>query len=184
METKINLVLQRSLLDGFVGVLAVTLVDYFYICLSIFGVGVLLENKKTKKIFGVVSSLILIIFGVVIIKNLIIGGSVTSDVDSVSLFSSFVFVFLLTISSPMTIVFFTSLFTAKAIEYNYKKKQLLFFGLGTGLATLLFMGSSVIVFSLVKDAVPMLLVEILNALVGGLLIAYGAIRFRKNLIHN
>lgn len=45
----INLVLQKSIFDGLAGVLAVTIVDYFYIILAIFGIGKLLENKKVKK---------------------------------------------------------------------------------------------------------------------------------------
>jgi len=79
----------------------------------------------------------------------------------------------------MTIVFFTSIFTAKALEYNYTKKELLVFGLGTGLATLLFMGTSVILFSLIKGNVPVLLIQILNLVVGCLLIGYGGIRLVK-----
>lgn len=45
----INLTLQKTLLDGIVGVSAVTLVDYFYITLAIVGVGKLLENNRFKK---------------------------------------------------------------------------------------------------------------------------------------
>jgi hypothetical protein len=79
----------------------------------------------------------------------------------------------------MTIVFFTSIFTAKALEYNYTKKELLIFGFGTGLATFLFMGISVILFSLLKESVPTLLIQILNIAVGCLLIGYGGIRLLK-----
>ncbi len=40
-----NLTLQRSIYDGFAAVLAVTLVDYFYITLALFGIGKLLEEN-------------------------------------------------------------------------------------------------------------------------------------------
>src|SRR3989344_3412004 len=176
----INLALQRSIFDGLIGALAVTIVDYFYITLAILGIGKLLENKKIKKAFGVISSIVLIIFGIIIIKG-ITGGyiSTTIDTNSTNLLSSFASVFFLSISSPMTIVFFTSIFTAKALEYNYTKKELLIFGFGTGLATFLFMGTSVILFSLIKGGVPVLLIEILNIAVGCLLIGYGGIRLLK-----
>src|SRR3989338_10899301 len=176
----INLALQKSIFDGLVGTLAVTIVDYFYITLAILGIGKLLENKKIKKVFGIISSIVLIIFGIIIIKG-IMGGdiSATINTNSTNLLSSFVSVFFLTISSPMTIVFFTSIFTAKALEYNYTKKELLVFGFGTGLATFLFMGTSVILFSLVKGGVPILLIQILNLVVGCLLIGYGGIRLVK-----
>lgn len=176
----INLALQRSFLDGLIGTLAVTIVDYFYITLAILGIGKLLENKKIKKVFGIISSIALIIFGIIIIKG-IMGGdiSATINTNSTNLLSSFISVFLLTISSPMTIVFFTSIFTAKALEYNYSKKELLVFGFGTGIATFLFMGTSVILFSLIKGGIPISLIQILNLVVGCLLIGYGGIRFLK-----
>ena len=79
----------------------------------------------------------------------------------------------------MTIVFFTSLFTTKAVEYNYTKKELYVFGFGAGLATFLLMGTSVLLFSLVKGTVPVLLIQFLNIVVGCLLIGYGGIRLIK-----
>lgn len=178
----INLTLQRSLFDGFVGALAITIVDYIYITLSILGVDALLKNKKAKKVFGIISSIVLIIFGGVIIKNLIDSGvGVAVDIDSISLLSSFVTVFLLGISSPMTIIFFTSLFTAKAIEYSYKNQELILFGAGTGLATFLFMSVSAVLVSLLKGVIPLFLIQSLNVVVGCLLIGYGAVRLVKVL---
>jgi len=175
-----NLTLQGTIFNGLAGVLAVTIVDYFYITLAIFGVGKLLENNKVKKIFGIVSSIVLAVFGLIIIKGVVGGVSSTTGTISMTLISSFISVFLLTISSPMTIVFFTSLFTAKALEYNYQKKELLMFGLGTGFATLSFMGVSTIIFSLIKGDIPVLLIKILNLIVGCLLIGYGGIRLIKS----
>lgn len=176
----INLALQKTIFDGFAGVFAVTVVDYFYISLAIFGIGKVLENKMINKSFGIISSSVLIVFGLLILKG-VIGGGVSNRVitGTTNILSSFISVFLLTISSPMTIVFFTSLFTTKAIEYGYNKKELLFFGLGTGLATFLFMGSSVILFSLIRGSVPPLLIAVLNGIVGCLLVGYGGLRLWK-----
>ncbi len=176
----INLALKRSLYDGLIAVLAVTLVDYFYISLAILGIGKLLEKKKIKKAFGIISSVVLVIFGLVIIKG-VLGENVstTSTIQSETLLASFSATFFLTISNPMTIVWYTGLFTAKAVEYNYTKQELLVFGLSVGLATLLFMGTSVIMFSLAKKTVPISLMQTLNIIVGCLLILYGAFRFTK-----
>lgn len=179
----INLALQKSIIDGFAGVLAVTIVDYFYISLAIFGIGKLLENKKVKRTFGIVSSSVLIIFGLLILKGLFSNGVSNAIVaGTTSILSSFSSVFFITISSPMTIVFFTSLFTAKAVEYGYNKKELLFFGLGTGLATFMFMGSSVVLFSLIRGTVPLVVIKALNGIVGCLLIGYGSLRLWKAII--
>ena len=178
----INLALQRSIYDGLVAVLAVTIVDYLYITLSIVGIGKLLEKKKTKNVFGIISSIVLIIFGVIIIKGIVDNGLSTAvNIESASLLSSFLSVFILTISSPMTIVFFTSIFTAKAVEFNYTKKELYIFGFSVGSATFLFMGLSVILFSLLKQSVPIAMIQSLNLLVGVVLIGYGVIRIIKIL---
>ena len=176
----INLTLQRSIIDGFVAVLAVTIVDYFYITLAILGIGKLLEKKKVKKIFGIVSSIVLIIFGGIIIKD-VIGNVISIDVDATpsNLLTSFMSVLFLTISSPMTIVFFTSLFATKAVEYNYTKRELIIFGLSTGSATFIFLGTSVILFSVIGGAIPFIVIRLLNILIGVLLIGYGTVRLAK-----
>lgn len=180
----INLGLQKTILDGLAGVFGVTLVDYLYITLAIFGIGRLLKNNRFKKIFGAVSSLVLVMFGLLILKSILIAGGVQSDsVSTSNLLQSFSSVFLLTISSPMTVVFFTSLFTAKAVEHNYTKKELYLFGLGTGFATFLFMGTSVFIFSLIRSAVPTIFIQILNGIVGCLLVGYGTIRFYKVVLN-
>lgn len=180
----INLALQKTIFDGLAGVAAVTTVDYLYIALAILGVGSLLNNKHFKKIFGIVSSIVLVIFGYLILKGAIDAKVTTNTLSNASnLVSSFTSVFLITISSPMTIVFFTGLFTAKAIEYKYTKNELIKFGLGTGFATFLFMGLSVVLFSMIKGAVPVLLIQVLNGLVGFLLIGYGLLRLYKGIIN-
>jgi len=177
-----NLVLQKSLLDGFFAVLAVTLVDYFYITLSIVGIGKLLEHKKWKKIVGTISSLILAIFGTLLIyKATSVATPSDETIMTTSLLFSFTSTFLLTISSPMTMVFYTGLFSAKAIEHNFKKRELLIFGLSVGLATFIFMGTSVTIFSAIKEVVPVTLIKTANILVGSLLIIYGLVRIKPIL---
>ena len=112
----INLTLQENTLNGLTATLGAMLADYVYIVLAIFGIGKLLEKEKVKKVFGIISSIVLIIFGIFVIKNiLMINTSTNIDTNSVSLFSSFIYTFFLTLSSPLTIFLWTSLFTAKAI---------------------------------------------------------------------
>lgn len=178
----VNLTIQKSFFDGLAGVLAVTTVDYLYILFAVFGVGKLLEKKKVKKAFGIASSIVLMIFGLVIIRS-VLGGNVSTftGTNPLNFTTSFISVFFLTISSPMTIVFFTGIFSAKAIENNYTKKELLIFGLSVGLSTLLFMSASVVLFSLLGGSIPIKIIQTLNILVGLLLIVYGTIRIRPVL---
>ena len=177
----INLALQRTMLDGIVWATAVALVDLIYINLSILGIGKLLERKKIKKIFGIVSPLVLAVFGIFIISTAIVNSieNTTGVVTTATLFASFISVFSLTITSPMTIIVYKSLFSTKALEYNYSKKELFMFGWGTGLATFLFMSSAVLIISIFKGSIPSLLIVILNCVVWGLLIVYGVFRLVK-----
>jgi len=177
----VNIALQKTLYDGFAAVSAVTIVDYIYITLAILGVGKLLEKKKVKKAFGIISLIILIVIGIIILKSIPTEIKTLEITSNSNLLKSFSSVFFLTITNPMTIVFFTGVFSAKAIEYNYTKHQLRIFGLSVGLATLLFMGSSVILFTLLKKTVPILLIQALNVIVGSLLILYGITRLKPVL---
>lgn len=178
----VNLTLQKSIYDGFAAVLAVTLGDYFYVTLALLGIGKLLEEKRTKRLFGIVSSIVLIIFGAFILRGVINKGIVASTtIESSSIISSFLSVFFLTLASPLTIVLFVGLFAAKAIEHKYTKKQLIAFGLAVGSATFIFMSSTVIIFSILKGAIPIKVIQTLNLIVGIALIGYGAVRFMKVL---
>jgi len=169
-----NVTLQRTLLDGFSAVMAVTIVDYLYIILAIVGVGKAFEHVKAKQIVGITGSLVLIVFGI-IIMNSVSNSEITNTVSSTSnsLISSFMSAFFLTISNPLTIVFFTGVFTTKAVEYNYTKRNLNLFGFSVGLATVVFLGSSVLFFSLLRESIPVVVLKILNFIVGIALVCYG-----------
>jgi hypothetical protein len=72
-------------------------------------------------------------------------------------------------------------FASKVIEYNYTKQELFIFGISTGLATFLFMGTSVVLFSLLRQNVPTTLIQVLNIAVGCILVGYGGTRLTKIL---
>ena len=175
----INLTLQKTIFHGLVGALAVAIIDFSYVALAILGIGKILEKEKVKKIFGIVSSIVLVVFGLIIIRG-ITNLSISNEIiDSTSLLSSFTSVLLLTISNPITIVLYTGILGSKGIEKNYTQRELFVFGFGIGMATLIFMSASVILFSLIKGSVPVLLIQIMNLIVGCLLIGYGGTRFVK-----
>ncbi|MCG8568737.1 MAG: LysE family translocator [Spirochaetes bacterium] len=179
----LNISLQRTLGDGFIAVTAVTLVDYLYIILAIFGVGKLLEKDKVKKISGIIGAFILILFGMVMIYQAHI--KVNMNLPNISsradYWGSFISTFILTISNPLTILFWTSLFTSKAIENNYSLDQQKIFGVAAGFATLIFLGLTVLICTLLKTAIPLIWVHSLNIVVGLILIFYGVIRLYKLL---
>lgn len=176
-----NIALQRTFYDGLAGAFAVTLVDYIYIALALFGVGKLLKKKCVKKTFGILSSIVLMIFGLFLIKNFPTENTTVTVTTTSNLWLSFSSVFFLAISNPMAIVWNTSLLTTKAIECNYSKHQLLLFGLAVGLSTFLVFGVAILIFSLLKTTAPMLLIQVLNGTVACLLIGYGGTRLLKIL---
>ncbi len=177
----LNLSLQKTVIDGMFAVIAVTIVDYIFIALAVSGVGKLLEKPKIKLMLGMISSLVLILFGIIMIVSISPGSQISSpdNLMESDYISSFISAFLLTISSPLTIVFWTSLFAAKAIEKGYTQKELILFGIAAGFATLLFLGSAVALLSVMKTSIPITLLKALNIAVGSLLMIYGTIRLFK-----
>lgn len=176
-----NTVIQKSLLNGFACITAVTIVDYLYILLAIAGVGKLLENRRIKKVFGISSSGVLIVFGAMMIIQTVLNPENNPDpvVEAGGLVESFISAFILTASSPLTILFWTGLFGSKAIELNLSKSGLYAFGLSAGFSTVLFLGFSAVVISGLKNYIPYFIIYYLNLLVGSILIFYGVFRIIK-----
>jgi len=179
----LGITMAGSYANSLSGILAVTLADYMYIVLSLIGIGKLLQEDKIKKIFGIISSIVLILFGLMMFyKGLVfINGAEQAGPAAWTPLRSFTGCFVLTISSPLTIVFWSSVFSAKALEKNYKKNQLVIFGIGTGLSTFLFLSSAMLILSLLKSNIPDLMVQALNCIVGLVLIYYGVARTIKTI---
>jgi len=149
-------------------VFAIALVDAFYIILASIGASKMLENPKVKNIFKFIGAIVLIIFGLNIILN-VFGINIIPGLN-LKPNSSNIFIqgLILTLSNPITIIFWGSVLTTKIIEDNLKKKELTIFSVGLVSATLLFLTTVAI---------------ILNVVVGILIIFFGLKMFikKKNL---
>ena len=177
----VNTAIQGGPESGMAAVAAVTIVDYLYIVLAVSGIGKLLEKQKKRHILTLVSSAVLIFFGALMIKRgfsyfYTYSGTAGMNYGAVK---SFISAFILTISSPLTIVFWAGVFTAKAAEYSLGKRKLIVFGLSAGLATLIFLGISVVLFSIIRAMVPDMAIRLLNIAVGAVLIGYGVLRIKQ-----
>ena len=99
-------------------VIAIALVDAFYILLASLGASKLLGNEKVEKVVKIVGAIVLMIFGLNIILNVfginIIPGLNLNPNSS----SAFIQGIILTLSNPITIVFWGSVLTTKIIESN------------------------------------------------------------------
>jgi len=175
----------HSTAHGFAAVAAVSIVDYLFILLAIMGVGRLLEREDIKRIMGVGSAMVLIVFGYLMLKDAMASFSIslTMDQGSTSLVNSFTKAFILTASSPLTIIFWTGIFTARSIEKGFNRKQLWLFGIAAGSTTPLFLGGTVLAFSALRNAISFGFAPWLNLVVGVILISYGFIRLIQLLRH-
>lgn len=181
----LNVTVNNTLFAGLAAVAGVAVAVYLYITLAALGVGRLMERKPVRCALSVISAVILVLFGCVLLAGPL--RSLNGPADPIRISGGrtvgreFLSALLLTLSSPLTIVFWTGLFAAKALEYDLHKGSLLLFGLSAGLATPLFLGTAVLLVTAVRGFIPPLAVPVLNSVVGVLLIGYGVFRLIKSL---
>lgn len=153
-------------------VIAIAIVDAFYIFLASLGVSKLLEVEKVKKIFKIIGALILIIFGINIVLNVfninIIPGLNLKPTST----NIFVQGLILTLSNPITIVFWGSVLTTKIIEDNLKKKELAIFSAGLVSATIFFLTTVAVLGTMLSSFIPENISNVLNILVGILIVFF------------
>ena len=154
-------------------VLAIALVDAFYILLAGLGVSKIMEKENIKKTFKLIGSLVLIIFGLNIILNvfninLIPGLNLKPNTTNI-----FIQGLILTLSNPITIVFWGSLLTTKIIDDGLKKKELILFSIGLVSSTLIFLTFIAILGTILSNFIPETISSILNIVVGLLIIFFG-----------
>ena len=154
-------------------VLAIALVDAFYILLAGLGVSKLMEKKNVKSVFKIVGSLVLVIFGLNIILNvfninLIPGLNLKPNTTNI-----FIQGLILTLSNPITIVFWGSVLTTKIIDDGLKKKELAVFSIGLVSATLFFLTFIALLGTILSGFIPESVSNVLNIIVGLLIIFFG-----------
>ena len=170
----INLTIQRSTVDGLAGMLGALTGDSLYIILSVLGVGSLLNKPAAKTALSMVSAAVLILIGTaILISTLRPAQAAAGAAGHPEPLGSYLSVLVMTLSNPLTIVFFSSVFSSKAFEHGYDRLQLVWFGLGTATATVLFLSLSVILVAWIRDAISPAIVAGLNGVVGLVLIGYG-----------
>lgn len=156
-------------------VLAIAIVDLVYIALSGFGVAAVINKNKVKFVIKLFGSIVLTIFGV----NIVAGAFHFTLLPDITLFSDisgkniFIQGLLLTASNPLTIIFWSGVFSTQIIENNYNKPQLFYFGLGCVLSTLSFLSLIAILGTVINGLLTSVIIQILNMCVGILVIYFG-----------
>lgn len=158
------------------GVAAVTLVDSLFIIGAILGMAAILEKKEgAKTFFKYFGASILILFGLQTLLG-VFGLSILPAINlfrSVSSGSAFPRVLLLTLSNPLTIMFWAGVFSSKIVEDGLGRKEMYLFGAGAVLSTLLFMTFVSALGSVAGIFIPEAAMSVLNGLVGLILIGFG-----------
>lgn len=169
-----------SFLNSFLAVLAVTLVDAIFILLALSGATSFLQNKKNESFFKWLSAVILILFGVdILLDTLGIHLLPASNIiNTGSANNSFIYAFVLTLSSPLTILFWAGVFTAKISEEHYSDRDMFYFTLGCLSSTLIFLTFLSIIGSTFHYILSKEVITWVN-IIAGLMIIYFGVRVFK-----
>lgn len=172
----------KGLIPALLATLGVTAIDALYILLAVVGVGQLIEkNKKIETFLKYFGSLILIIFGIFLLFDTLRGDLSTSfNVADAAYQNPFLTAAILTLSSPLTIIFWTGVFASKTINENMKVNELTLFAIGALLSTLIFLSATSILGNFTKLFVNNHIISLLNIAVGLLLIFFGIKPLVKN----
>ncbi|BCJ92762.1 amino acid transporter [Anaerocolumna cellulosilytica] len=180
-------ILQTAANSGFLialtGVLGVTLVDGLYILAAILGLGTFLDKyPKAKKLLQYSGALVLIVFGL----SAILGSFHIRLLPSLTLVNSakytnvFINTLLLTLSNPLTILFWAGVFSAKIAEGQMKKQDFYAYGMGALGSTMFFLSITAALGSLMHTYIDTVITNGLNILIGIALLYFGIrTAFRK-----
>ncbi|WP_178025247.1 LysE family transporter [uncultured Paenibacillus sp.] len=171
-------IFQTGSLHGFwtaeAGVLGATLVDGMYMLAAMLGLTSLLDRKRIRPVVHWFGSAVLGLFGI----SAILGAFHIAILPSFSLSewsgeeNAWAYVTLLTASNPLTILFWAGVFTSKITETGLGRIDISRFALGALTATFAFLTLVALVGSLANAFLPPRLSQVLNVLVGFVLLAF------------
>jgi len=125
---------------GLAAVAAVTLVDGLYIVLAIAGISRFVNFERYRKPFAVIGAAVILCFSLDILLGAVAQISLIPRISIGSgAGSSFWEALALTVSNPLTILFWSGVFSLKIVEENMDTGAVYRFGLGAVLATCVFL---------------------------------------------
>lgn len=185
-------IFQIASLRGFyiaeTGVLGIALIDGFFIIVAILGIASIIDRTNIRTFLKIFGATILFVFGLNTVLsefnvNLLPSLSIQNISNSKNVFIRGI---ILTISNPLTIIFWAGVFSSKISEQKMKRKDLCSFGLGALLSTLFFLSLIALGGSFAKEIFSTNVIEILNITVGFLFMCFGIkmILKRYKIINN
>ncbi len=165
----------EGLIAGLILVSAITMVDGLYILLSGLGIAAIMKNNKIQRMIKLFGCTILMLFGISTITGAL-GMNVLPTFLSFSAENQeniFLKGLLLTASNPLTILFWSGVFSTQVIQHKLNKLQLFYFGFGCILSTLSFLSIIALLGTIVSRFLPRSIMTGMNLVVGVLLILLG-----------
>ena len=178
-----NEAVMKGILNAMVGVFGVAIVDAIYISLSLIGITALVQkHEKILKYFG---ALVLCVFGIKTILGAFGESEISIVISSeVNYYKTFLSALALTASNPLTIVFWSGVFSTKIVEEKSCRTDEIKFGLGAVIATVFFLSFIAVVGQFTKSFFSVKFISGLNVLVGSLLLYFGVKLIMKVLKKN
>ncbi|WFD11892.1 LysE family translocator [Tepidibacter hydrothermalis] len=159
-----------------IGVLGIAIIDAIYILAAIFGIGIIIcKHEKMKDIIKYFGASVLIMFGISTILEFF-GFYLIPNLNFLSkqsMESVFLKTIVLTLSNPLTILFWVGVFSTKVSEENMNQKDMYYFGLGAVISTMTFLTIISIMGSFINNFLDSIIINALNFIVGLVLIAFG-----------
>lgn len=172
-------IFQMASLKGFyiaeTGVLGIALIDGFFIIVAIIGLSSIIDRTNVRTFLKIFAAIVLFVFGLSTVLsefnvNLLPSLSIQNISNSKNVFISGI---ILTISNPLTIIFWAGVFSSKIAEQKMKRKDLYSFGFGALLSTLFFLSLIALGGSFAKEILSTNVIKILNITVGFLFMYFG-----------
>jgi threonine/homoserine/homoserine lactone efflux protein len=156
------------------GVCGVVLGDALYILLAIFGVGALMKKgagAATAMRLG--GALVLFLFGLSGVIGAFGASPLPQLLPNAAGNNTFAAALLLTLSNPLSILFWSGVFTAQVQKQGLQRRDALVYGLGSALATAAFLSLTALLGNAAASLFTPKVIGFANAVVGCALMALG-----------
>lgn len=167
--------------SGMAAVAAVTLIDAVYIVLAIAGISRIVNFERYRKPFAVIGAAVILLFGLDILLGAVARISLIPRLSIAGgTGGGFWEALVLTASNPLTILFWSGVFSVKISEEKMDTRGVSRFGLGAALATLVFLtliaAAGVAFHAFLSEAA----LTVLNIAVAAVLMYFAVLRLVKS----
>jgi len=164
-----------GLRPAFAVVLAVTLADAAFIAAAGAGTVYFLSRPGVQETFRIISCVVLVLFGIHTVLS-VFGLPLLPEIRMFSgaqAGNAFLQGIVLSVSNPLTVLFWNSLFAAESARHRMTRRHMFLFGAGCVLSTVVFLSFVAAVGNLSGRYLPETVTGALNIVIGLALIGYG-----------